>query len=372
MKDSTAVYFKKTNFIKDEELALGELFIRKATGETINLGNQLIEQKLAVQVPVEKFIKAYNTSFTSIIERWNDRDRLGGVILCPDTVIVTDIAEYSHKEAPKYRRYLIEQQKLQEQYEGDVMVKESLDKVETWIMRNEGVLPEEAEIPEDDFPELAVQIHPREDLDIIEGDMVEPDQATLELEKALSDAPTKGSSSSIKGSPPQPLNFILIPGADVGSPSIGSTSIHKKFKRSARHSSSSASPPDPKLNISGSSRARSLPIPITPTRSSGRYGCKKEKTFASFIKEKEEYREERMTSPELETEDDAVDTNAADTSLEAFKIRRRMQLAAEAINLDEATEAVEGHNAFRASSRSIASIPGRRGLCTKIMSCMHM
>lgn len=104
ISQAVEVFFKPDPDIHDEEISFGELIVDKGNGEEINVVQELLNNKLAVKVPSEKFLTLYNTTLSAVTERWNDNFRSGGVLNLTDFVMVGSIAETTVTElSPFYR-----------------------------------------------------------------------------------------------------------------------------------------------------------------------------------------------------------------------------------------------------------------------------
>jgi hypothetical protein len=141
IKESVAIYFHPSHSLRDDEITFGELVIQKPSGEVFELSRKMCEQQMATsKIPHgEKFINVFNCSLSAVIKRWDDNGRNGGVSNCPDTLIVTDIADPPEVEANKLRKLyqsFIDSQTVED---GAKELNKSIEKVTQWFKDNEGI-----------------------------------------------------------------------------------------------------------------------------------------------------------------------------------------------------------------------------------------
>lgn len=195
--EASAVYFRPSQTIDDEEVMFGELIIRKTNGETFEISRKLCEQGFATSS--EKFLDMFNRSKSSIIERWNNNVRNGAIFEYPDSLVIGgdigDTAEVEAAKARKIREILpkVERVKM-ENREAIDEINKSIDKVRLWQSNNAGVKPEDEPVN----LELPLQPIPENYEYDIEAYQV------LEEEKSTKEVTRKSGSSKTR-------SFIVVP-----------------------------------------------------------------------------------------------------------------------------------------------------------------
>lgn len=102
---------------------------------------------MALIVPDCSFISHFNTTFSSIIERWNDNNGTDGAIIQADSLMVTRIASSSSAVVSRWAQKEITENEIKKQVEEQL--KSSIDKVTAWYKKNEGIEPEDVEDKEE-------------------------------------------------------------------------------------------------------------------------------------------------------------------------------------------------------------------------------
>lgn len=142
VNDATAVYFKPSTTIEDDDIQFGELLIEKSNGEIYELSKKLIKEKMASSVPPEDFLSMFNRTNSSVLERWNDNSRSGFILEIPENIIINEIGEAIDESDPKHNELSNKFRTRQMQKEIAAEKRKSIEIVEDWILRNAGIKPE--------------------------------------------------------------------------------------------------------------------------------------------------------------------------------------------------------------------------------------
>lgn len=141
IRESSVIYFRPSSDIKDEEITFGELIIQKPSGETYELSRKLCEEKMASRgSPNEKFLNVFNRSISSVIDRWNDNGRSGGILKYPDMLMVTEIAEPSEFELVKIFKLKKVFEEAKRKAADLTEYQDSIAKCRMWAHQNQGYL----------------------------------------------------------------------------------------------------------------------------------------------------------------------------------------------------------------------------------------
>lgn len=148
------VFFKKSDDIRDKEITFGEIIVEKDDKE-FNVGVELVRLKLACTVPATKFLRAFNGTVSSVIERWNDNSRLGGVLNTPDFIEVGQIASKGFQDHPFLFKYL-EKRAEQSLLSAEIEIANtfSVSKVSQWLDKNSNVEQKDPETNAIDIDKL--------------------------------------------------------------------------------------------------------------------------------------------------------------------------------------------------------------------------
>ena len=229
--EASAVFFRPSQTIEDEEIMFGELIIQKTNGETFEIGRRLYEQGLATSS--EKFLNIFNRSTSSIIERWNNNARNAAIFEYPDSLVIGgDIGDSAEVEAAKARRIReilpkVERVKM-ENREAIDEINKSINKVRLWQSNN-------AEVePEDELVDLEVPLQP-----IPETEYDPEAYNILEDEKPIREVTRKSASSN-------PRSYVMLPSGAPLNTSVQSPHFVDKNLQAvtSRQANTSQQPPE--------------------------------------------------------------------------------------------------------------------------------
>jgi hypothetical protein len=156
VNEATAVYFRPSRTIFDDDIKFGDLIICRKGKEPLSLSHKLCKLQCALaEQKSGRFLNVFNRSTSAIINRWDDNAQSKKILEHPDDLEVTDIGDSAQLEAAKLRQKTIKEDKEAAVYHESLYeINRSIQKVNDWHLRNAGV---EAEVPVYDEVEESVE-----------------------------------------------------------------------------------------------------------------------------------------------------------------------------------------------------------------------
>lgn len=140
--DAKNVYFEPSRTVFDSEITFGELILETKDGQYIELSRYVVQNGPAIRFPPEKFMSMYNRTLASVLQRWDDNERSGGVMKFFDIVRFPEMDKQYNKENP-ICRYVPQAIANDIDYSVNQEIRKSIVKVHNWQIQNSAFKQEE-------------------------------------------------------------------------------------------------------------------------------------------------------------------------------------------------------------------------------------